>query len=84
VYSTFSADVYNIPKHAGSEAFSEIENRNVRDFIWERRDTIKFFNTLHSFSQLVNLHLTETRENSVFYSRCFSGIALLKLEALLP
>jgi hypothetical protein len=44
------------PKHAGSEAFSEIENRNVRDFIWERRDTIKFFNTLHSFSQLVNLH----------------------------
>jgi hypothetical protein len=25
----------------------------VRDFIWERRDTIKFFNTLHSFSQLV-------------------------------
>jgi hypothetical protein len=37
----------------GSEPFSEVENRNVRDFIWERRDKIKLFNTLHSFSQLV-------------------------------
>ena len=27
----------------------------MRDFIWERRDKIKFFNTLHSFSQLVRV-----------------------------
>ena len=37
----------------GKQAFSEIENQNVRDFILERRDQIKFFNTIHSYSQMV-------------------------------
>jgi len=39
----------------GPEAFSEVENRNVRDFILPRKDQIKFFNTIHSYSQLVLL-----------------------------
>ena len=30
-------------------------NRNVRDFVFERKDQIKFFNTIHSYSQLVLL-----------------------------
>ena len=30
-------------------------NRNVRDFVLERKDQIKFFNTIHSYSQLVLL-----------------------------
>jgi len=41
--------------YMGPSAFSEVENRNVRDFLWERKDNIKFFNTLHSYSQLVLL-----------------------------
>jgi len=41
--------------YMGPSAFSEVENRNVRDFLWERKDSIKFFNTLHSYSQLVLL-----------------------------
>ena len=30
-------------------------NRNIRDFVLERKDQIKFFNTIHSYSQLVLL-----------------------------
>ena len=33
----------------------QILNRNVRDFILPRKDQIKFFNTIHSYSQLVLL-----------------------------
>ena len=36
----------------GSEAFSEVENRNLRDFVLEHRDNIKFFNTLHSYGRV--------------------------------
>lgn len=39
----------------GDDAFSEVENRNVRDFVWDRKDNIKFFNTIHSYSQLILL-----------------------------
>jgi len=39
----------------GPEAFSEVENRNMRDFVLKHKDEIKFFNTLHSYSQLVLL-----------------------------
>lgn len=39
----------------GAEAFSEIENQNVRDFVWERKDQIKFYNTIHSYSQYILL-----------------------------
>merc|ERR1711997_397515 len=39
----------------GSEAFSEIENQNVRDFLWKNKDSIKFYNNVHSYSQLILL-----------------------------
>ena len=37
----------------GSEPFSEVENRNVRDFLTAHKDQIKFYNNVHSYSQLV-------------------------------
>ena len=37
----------------GKEAFSEVENRNVRDFVDARKENIKFYNTIHSYSQLI-------------------------------
>merc|ERR1711970_1130919 len=39
----------------GPEAFSEVENRNVRDFILTIKDKLVFYNTLHSYSQLILL-----------------------------
>ena len=39
----------------GSEAFSEVENRNVRDFLLANKDQIKFYNNIHSYSQLILL-----------------------------
>ena len=39
----------------GSEAFSEVENRNMRDFLTANKDQIKFFNNIHSYSQFVLL-----------------------------
>jgi len=41
--------------YMGSEAFSEIENKNARDFIWANKDQIKFYNNMHSYSQLILL-----------------------------
>ena len=35
--------------YMGSEAFSEIENKNARDFIWANKDQIKFYNNMHSY-----------------------------------
>jgi len=37
----------------GPEAFSEVETRNVRDFVLKHKDNIKFYQTLHSYSQLI-------------------------------
>merc|ERR1712241_26802 len=37
----------------GPEAFSEVEARNVRDFVMAHKAEIKFYQTLHSYSQLV-------------------------------
>jgi len=37
----------------GPEPFSEVENRNVRDFVTAHKDQIKFYQTLHSYSQLI-------------------------------
>merc|ERR1711992_74519 len=37
----------------GPEPFSEVENRNVRDFVSARKDRIVFYQTLHSYSQLI-------------------------------
>jgi len=41
--------------YMGKAAFSEIENQNIRDFVFERKANIKFFNTIHSYSQLILL-----------------------------
>jgi len=39
----------------GAAAFSEVENKNVRDFLLAHREDVKLYNSLHSFSQLVLL-----------------------------
>lgn len=44
-----------IDTYHGDQAFSEVETRNVRDFIDANKDTIKFFNSVHSYSQYVLL-----------------------------
>ena len=41
--------------YRGPEPFSEIETRNVRDFILAHKDQIKFFNTLHAYGQFIIL-----------------------------
>jgi len=41
--------------YMGSEPFSEVEGRNVRDFLTANKDNIKFYNNVHSYSQLVLL-----------------------------
>jgi len=40
--------------YMGSEAFSEVENRNVRDFLL-KEPMVKFYNNIHSYSQLILL-----------------------------
>merc|ERR1712080_199245 len=37
----------------GPEAFSEVECRNARDFVTAHKDQIKFYQTLHSYSQFI-------------------------------
>merc|ERR1712183_853025 len=37
----------------GPEAFSEVEARNVRDFVLSKKSDIKFYQTLHSYSQFI-------------------------------
>ena len=39
----------------GSEAFSEIETKNVRDWLTNNKDNVKFYNNVHSYSQLILL-----------------------------
>ena len=55
--------------YMGPEAFSEVENRNVRDFILAHKDQIKFFNTIHSYSQLILLPWGFTTENAPGYDK---------------
>lgn len=52
----------------GTEAFSEVENQNIRDFVWARKDQIKFFNTIHSYSQLILLPWGFSYENAPGYN----------------
>lgn len=51
------SDIYH-----GPEAFSEIENRNVRDYIAARKDNFIFYNSLHSYSQLILLPWSYTAD----------------------
>jgi len=39
----------------GPEAFSEIENQNVRDFLLSAKDKLIFYNSVHSYSQFILL-----------------------------
>ena len=41
----------------GSAEFSEVENRNLRDFIIKHKDHIKFFNSLHSYGQVSSIDI---------------------------
>ena len=41
--------------YRGPKPFSEMETRNVRDFILKHRAQIKFFNTLHAYGQYILL-----------------------------
>ena len=48
----------------GPEAFSEVEVRNVRDFLLAHKDQIKFFQTLHSYSQMILIPWGYTEDNA--------------------
>ena len=55
--------------YMGKSAFSEVENRNVRDFLSKHKDTIKYYVNLHSYSQLVLLPWGFTEEPMPVYDR---------------
>ena len=46
--------------YRGTGPFSEIENRNVRDFILRIKENLVFFNSIHSYAQLILLPWTFT------------------------
>merc|ERR1712227_967066 len=48
----------------GPSAFSEVENQHVRDFVLAHKDNIKFYNTIHSYSQLVLLPYGYTSDHN--------------------
>jgi len=56
----------------GPEPFSEVEARNVRDFVDARKDNIKFYQTLHSYSQLILMPWGYTYENAPGYEAMLS------------
>ena len=53
----------------GASAFSEVENRNVRDFLAKNKDNIKYYVNLHSYSQLVLLPWGFTKDPMPVYDR---------------
>ena len=55
----------------GPEAFSEVEARNVRDFVTAHKDKIKFYQTLHSYSQLILMPWGYTTTNAPGYDAMF-------------
>ena len=44
-------------------------SRNIRDFVSKHKDQIKFFNTIHSYSQLVLLPWGDTTDNAPGYDK---------------
>ena len=54
--------------YMGPSAFSEVENANVRDFVMANKDRIKFFNTIHSYSQLILLPWGFTTDHAPGYN----------------
>ena len=55
--------------YMGSEAFSEVENRNVRDFLWANKDQIKFYNNIHSYRSLQNCLPVKDTHGHLFNSQ---------------
>merc|ERR1712002_955087 len=55
----------------GPEAFSEVEARNVGDFVTAHKDNIKFYQTLHSYSQLILMPWGYTTSNAPGYDAMF-------------
>jgi len=55
----------------GPEPFSEVEARNVRDYVSARKDQIKFYQTLHSYSQLILMPWGYTTANAPGYDAMF-------------
>ena len=53
----------------GMSAFSEIETKNVRDFILSHKDTIKYYASLHSYKEMVLLPWGYTKERMPAYRR---------------
>ena len=66
----------------GPEAFSEIENANVRDYIMSREGKFIFFNTIHSYSQLILLPwgftTTPPSDYDQMYALAMKGLIILK------
>ena len=48
--------------YMGAEAFSEVETRNIRDFILAHKDTIKFYNSIHAYGQQILLPFANTKQ----------------------
>ena len=64
-----SSDYGCAETYMGPSAFSEVENQNIRDFVYAHKDQIKFFNTIHSYSQLILLPWGFTYENAPGYEK---------------
>lgn len=56
----------------GPEAFSEVENQHIRDFILAHKDNLKFFNSIHSYSQLILLPWGFTETPTPNYDKMFA------------
>ena len=65
----------------GSEAWSEVENRNLRHFLTPRNNSVKFFNSLHSYGQMVLLPWGWTTAKPDNYDDIYS-LAMAATEAL--
>ena len=48
--------------YMGAAAFSEVETANMRDWLTAHKDTVKFYNNVHSYSQLILLPFGYTAE----------------------
>jgi len=55
----------------GPEPFSEVETKNVRDFVSAHKDQIKFYQTLHSYSQLILMPWGYTTSHAPGYDAMF-------------
>jgi len=55
----------------GPEPFSEVEAKNVRDFVTDHKDKIKFYQTLHSYSQLILMPWGYTTSHAPGYDAMF-------------